>query len=278
MSEQIRILCVDDEPNVLRAVQRIFLDDDYEILTAPSAAEGLKVMESGGPIQIVISDYRMPEMNGVDLLSEVCRRWPDTVRIVLSGYADTAAIVAAINEGQIYKFIAKPWNDDELRMSIGNAVDLYFLNMHNRELTRELTAKNAELSRVNAKLEKLVAEVTSQVVLQNRVIEGAQNILDALPVAVIGLDTNGDVVMCNQEVNELFGPGAAVPLGAHRKDFLPAEVNAYLDRLQVEERGGSWEEVPDTEFRACWTTIGAEAGTGVVVVFDRCGAGEQEAL
>ena len=112
MEERARILCVDDEPNVLRALERMFLDEEYEILTAPSALEGLQALERIQPVQIVVSDYRMPAMNGVDFLREVCRRWPDTVRIVLSGYADTAAVVAAINDGEIYKFIPKPWNDD----------------------------------------------------------------------------------------------------------------------------------------------------------------------
>src|SRR5208282_108119 len=94
MSEQIRILFVDDERNVLRSLERTFLDEDYEILTASSGAEGLSVLKSVSQVQVVISDYRMPEMTGVEFLREVCKGWPDTVRIVLSGYADTASIVS----------------------------------------------------------------------------------------------------------------------------------------------------------------------------------------
>src|SRR6266536_904479 len=109
MDEQIRILFVDDEKNVLRSLERTFLDEDYEILTATTGAEGLAVLQNNSPVQVVISDYRMPEMNGVDFLRKVCNQWPETVRIVPSGYADTASIVSAINEGQIYKFIPKPW-------------------------------------------------------------------------------------------------------------------------------------------------------------------------
>ena len=117
----VKILCVDDERNVLRALERIFLDDDYEIVTAGSGEEGLEIMtESGDCFQVVISDYRMPVMNGVEFLKAVYERWPDSVRIVLSGYADAGAIVAAINEGHIYKFIPKPWNDEELRETIQN--------------------------------------------------------------------------------------------------------------------------------------------------------------
>src|SRR6185369_152755 len=125
--EPVKILCVDDERNVLRALERIFLDDDYEIVLAGSGDEGLKIMEESGPFQVVISDYRMPAMNGVEFLRVVYERCPETVRIVLSGYADTGAIVAAINDGHIYKFIPKPWNDDELRVTIQNCLERYFL-------------------------------------------------------------------------------------------------------------------------------------------------------
>jgi two-component system NtrC family sensor kinase len=106
MEEEIKILCVDDEPNVFNSVRRLFLDSGYTILAANSARDGLGILEDGD-IQIVISDYRMPNINGVEFLRGVCIRWPDTVRIALSGYADTASIVSAINEGEIYRFIPK---------------------------------------------------------------------------------------------------------------------------------------------------------------------------
>jgi len=155
MDEQIRILLVDDEVNVLRALERTFLDEEYELLTASSGSEGLSILRDVSPVQVVVSDYRMPQMNGVDFLREVRRRWPDTVRIVLSGYADTAVVISAINEGEIYKFIAKPWNDDELRIAIINALERYSLNKKNIELTEALSAKIEELKHANAALERL---------------------------------------------------------------------------------------------------------------------------
>ncbi|NVN91022.1 MAG: response regulator [Desulfuromonadales bacterium] len=123
--EPVRILLVDDERNVLRSLERLLLEEEYEIITASSGQEALDVLEHTGPFQLVVSDYRMPAMNGVEFLSEVCRRWPDTERMILSGYADTASIVAAISEGQIYKFIAKPWNDNDLLCIIREALDRY---------------------------------------------------------------------------------------------------------------------------------------------------------
>ncbi|HEX9023459.1 MAG TPA: response regulator [Geobacteraceae bacterium] len=155
MDERVRILLVDDETNVLRSLQRTFLDDDYEIITAASGVRGLSVLEELSPIQVVISDYRMPEMNGIEFLREVCRRWPETVRIVLSGYADTGVVISAINEGEIYKFIPKPWNEDELKIAIRNALERHSLNKKNIELTEALAAAKDELNRVNSELERL---------------------------------------------------------------------------------------------------------------------------
>ncbi len=155
MDEPVRILFVDDEVNVLRSLQRTFLDDDYEILTASSGVRALSKLEEVPPVQVVISDYRMPEMNGIEFLREVRRRWPETVRIVLSGYADTGVVISSINDGEIYKFIPKPWNDDELRITIINALERYFLNRKNMELTDALATTMEELNRMNAELERL---------------------------------------------------------------------------------------------------------------------------
>jgi len=122
---KILILCVDDEKNVLRSLERIFLDQDgYEVVTAISGVEALEIMERQGPFRIVISDYRMPVMNGLDFLRVVQGRWPDTVRIVLSGYADSAEIKSALNDGLVYKLLAKPWNGEELLATIAGAVEI----------------------------------------------------------------------------------------------------------------------------------------------------------
>ena len=195
--EQIKILCVDDERNVLRALERIFLDDDCEIVLAGSGEDGLKVMAETGPFQVVISDYRMPVMNGVEFLKEVYARWPDTVRIVLSGYADASAVVAAINVGHIYKFIPKPWNDDELRVTIQNCLERYFLQRKNRELLQELVT-------VNQALEEKVLQRTEQLELRNRALEFSQSLLGDLPVGVAGIDANGMIAYCNDSAAKLL--------------------------------------------------------------------------
>ncbi|MCM2357223.1 MAG: response regulator [Geobacteraceae bacterium] len=229
-----RILCVDDEVNVLKALERTFLDDDYEIVTAASGEEGLAVLAGGRPVQIVVADYRMPEMNGVDFLREVCKRWPDTVRIVLSGYADIAAVILAINEGEIYRFIAKPWNDDDLRVTIANAVERHNLDRMNILLAEELRAKNEELHRINYMLERFIAEKASKAIYQNRTLTRCREILDALPVGVVSMDRDGLVVQCNMEGARLLDVPPGWAIGTGRQRLFPEELNLFIDELARE--------------------------------------------
>lgn len=152
MAETIKLLCVDDERNVLRALERIFMDDDYEILTAISGEDGLAVLAENSDVQVVVSDFRMPGMNGVEFLRQVCEKYPETVRIVLSGYADTGAVVSAINEGQIYKFVSKPWSDEELRQTVAKAVEAFSLHKQNRVLAAELEMLKREMELLKSRM------------------------------------------------------------------------------------------------------------------------------
>lgn len=231
MYEQVRILCVDDEENVLRSLKRLFLDSEYEILIATSGDEGLEILRNTEPVQIVMSDYRMPKMNGVDFLKEVYKHWPDTIRIVLSGYADTVAIIEAINIGHIYKFIPKPWNDAELKVAISNALDRYFIKQKNVQLTKELELKNRELQEINDNLERLVAERTADLMMRNKMLTCSQNILDSLPIAVIGIDPEGQIVQCNKLGMELFHHENGNILGTDRRDSLSEEINAFIENV-----------------------------------------------
>ncbi len=229
--ETIRILCVDDEGNVLKSLKRVFLDDDYEILTASSGEEGIEILKNKQPVQVVISDYRMPGMDGVEFLRTVYDNWPDTVRIVLSGYADTGSVVEAINEGQIYKFIPKPWNDDDLRVTVTNALEKYFLQKHNRKLAKELKEKNMQLQEINRNLEKLVEERTEELVFKNMVMERAQNILNALPVGVAGIDPSGLIVQANKRFADLMGLKFE-PIGLPSEEVFPQKLLGFISTLK----------------------------------------------
>jgi two-component system, NtrC family, sensor kinase len=269
MEELIRILFVDDERNVLRSLERTFLDEEYEILTANSGAEGLQTLQDVFPIQVVISDYRMPEMTGVDFLREVCKKWPDTVRIVLSGYADTASIVSAINEGEIYKFIPKPWNDDELKVTIVNALERYSLNKKNEELTEALKAKNEELERINNDLERMINEKTTKYLLQKEVIKRVQDITDAIPVGIIGIDLDGVIVQCNLEAEKILCSDTPDLLGNRYCEKLPEGVCSFIENIPTQEAMSGRFFING---HALKMTVGFMNNTnqkGTILVFDR---------
>jgi type II secretory ATPase GspE/PulE/Tfp pilus assembly ATPase PilB-like protein/FixJ family two-component response regulator/RNA polymerase subunit RPABC4/transcription elongation factor Spt4 len=127
------LLFVDDEDGVLRALRRIFIDENYEILTAESAEKALALLEKQ-TVHLVVSDHRMPGMTGAQLLKEIKQKWPDTIRIMLTGYADVQSIMGAVKEGAVFKFITKPWNDEDLRLTVSLALQQYALIRENRKL------------------------------------------------------------------------------------------------------------------------------------------------
>lgn len=130
------LLFVDDEEGVLQSLKRIFLDENYQILTAANGPEALDVLQEN-TIHLVVSDHRMPGMTGAELLKEVKERWPQTIRIMLTGYADVQSVMGAVNEGAVYKFITKPWSDDDLRLTVSLALQQYALLQENKKLKAE---------------------------------------------------------------------------------------------------------------------------------------------
>ncbi|OHB29023.1 MAG: secretion system protein E [Desulfuromonadaceae bacterium GWC2_58_13] len=127
------LLFVDDEEGVLKALRRIFMDENYQILTASGGEEALQILERES-VQLVISDHRMPGMTGAQLLKQIKERWPPVIRIMLTGFADVQSIMGAVNEGAVYKFITKPWNDEDLRLTVSLALQQYVLIQENRKL------------------------------------------------------------------------------------------------------------------------------------------------
>ncbi|MEW6489450.1 MAG: ATPase, T2SS/T4P/T4SS family [Thermodesulfobacteriota bacterium] len=140
-----RLLFVDDEPNVLRALQRIFRKENYEIRTAATGEEALRHFDGDRPPQLVISDHRMPGMTGAELLKRIKDEHPDAIRIMLTGHADVDAVMGAVKEGAVYKFITKPWNDEDLRITVALALEQYDLIQENRRLKEDDRSKEREI-------------------------------------------------------------------------------------------------------------------------------------
>jgi two-component system response regulator HupR/HoxA len=127
MSEKITILLVDDDENTLSAISRELADEPYELLLATSGSEALDIMASR-QVAVLVADFRMPEMDGMELLKITKEKHPATIRTMISGYANITVLLKAINENIIYKFITKPWKDsEELKSIVRQAADYYNL-------------------------------------------------------------------------------------------------------------------------------------------------------
>lgn len=135
------LLFVDDEANILSALKRLFRPLGYRIFTAESGAAGLQVFEQN-TIDLVISDMRMPEMNGAQFLEQVRQKWPDAVRILLTGYADVTSTIDAINKGEIYRYIAKPWDDNDITMTVKHALERKKLELEKQRLEKTTLQQN----------------------------------------------------------------------------------------------------------------------------------------
>jgi response regulator RpfG family c-di-GMP phosphodiesterase len=190
------VLFVDDEPAILHSLRRVFLDEPWETVFAGSGEEGLTLVASR-EIDLVLADFRMPGMDGVEFLKRVKAIRPDCLRVVLSGYADINLIVAALNEGQIYRFLSKPWNDDELRDHVRKFLDHQRLDRENRRLNSELVALNLRLGqKVEAGARSMHAK--------DRTIEFVRVVLEALPLPLLCVNGEGNVLIANAAARPLL--------------------------------------------------------------------------
>jgi response regulator RpfG family c-di-GMP phosphodiesterase len=141
--EKIRILYVDDEENNLQAFKATFRKD-YKIHLALSAEEGREVLKSND-VDIIITDQRMPDETGVDFLTSIIPRYPDPIRILLTGYTDIQAVIDAINKSQVYHYLTKPWEEEYMKTVIKNAFELLSLRKENKKLMEDLVETNKNL-------------------------------------------------------------------------------------------------------------------------------------
>lgn len=164
------LLLVDDEVNILSALRRLFRPQGYTIHTAESGAAGLAILEAE-PIDLVISDMRMPHMSGAEFLAQVAERWPVVTRILLTGHADLSSTVDAINRGHIYGYFSKPWEDNEIRLAVQHAIEQKRLREERDDLLQLTHRQNEELRELNAGLEKKVQARTEELRQTNLFLE-----------------------------------------------------------------------------------------------------------
>ena len=143
--EKSKVLYVDDEEHNLIAFKATFRRD-YTILTAKSAQEGMEILKQED-ISLIITDQRMPDMTGIQFLEKIIPEYPDIIRIILTGFSDVEAIIEAINTGRVFRYITKPWDEKELKMTIDNAIQLYAMQQMNTDILGELQQKINEQER-----------------------------------------------------------------------------------------------------------------------------------
>jgi FixJ family two-component response regulator len=250
------LLLVDDEVNITNALKRTLRRDGYTILVANSGEAGLGLLEKQ-EVGVIISDQRMPHMTGVEFLRKVKILYPKTLRIVLSGYTELESVTNAINEGAIYKFLTKPWDDDLLRENIREAFQLHEMEHENLRLSRELQLANHELSLLNQNLEQKVIEKTREITHSLSLLQISQEILEHLPVGIIGIDTDGMIVSSNRQAEAILcQPTCACLLGSLATDVLPDSLLQLLQQADFNDF---------TQLEGGMVTFGGENAAHVLV-------------
>ena len=194
---EITILFVDDESFILSSINRFLRKEQYNKLYAENGLQALDLINSNN-VSIVVSDLRMPEMNGLELISEVKKRNPDIVRLILSGSQDIDPIIESINTGEVFRFIPKPVDPPEFKQILNDAIDYYCLRTEREALFNELSIKNEELTRANDELLIMAKKL-------QRSEQELRSMTDAAHDAVFMLDDTGHIIYRNWAAEHLFG-------------------------------------------------------------------------
>ncbi len=136
-----RILLLDDEANILNALKRLLRDEEWPVDAFTDAEEALEALRTT-TYSVIVSDYKMPVMDGVSFLQFARQRQPDAIRLMLSGHGDRQSMISAINRAEIYRFLSKPWEEYEIQAAIRSAVDLYRITVENRQLLDQIKRQN----------------------------------------------------------------------------------------------------------------------------------------
>ncbi len=227
------LLLVDDEENILSAMKRLLRKEGYDIRIASGGEEGLKLLAEH-PVDVIISDQRMPGMTGVEFLRRAKVLHPESIRIVLSGYTELQSVTSAINEGAIYKFLIKPWDDEQLKEHIAEAFHQKELADENRRLSSAVQLANRELESANGRLQQLLEEREQRINRNETALDVLHEVLEILPWPLLGVDDEGIIVTMNGQAENLLGSQGGL-LGEPLDSVLPPATCDLLLRQGVKE-------------------------------------------
>lgn len=190
MAERPLVLAVDDEPPILSSIQRLLAFDDLEVITAGGGDEALALL-ARQHVAVVLTDQHMPGIQGVELLRRAREIAPTSSRILFSGHIDIELLRAAVNGGEVYRFVTKPWDDDELLVAVRQGVERWLLLTRNQGLSQDAARRASEL-------EALVADRDRACAAHQRLAGLGRSLLDAMPLAVVAFDPEGRPLLANQ--------------------------------------------------------------------------------
>lgn len=258
------LLLVDDEQNIVSSLKRLLRRDGYQILTANGGAEGLAILTENH-VDVIISDQRMPGMTGVEFLSKVKELHPDTIRIVLSGYTELNSVTDAINEGAVFRFLTKPWNDEKLRDSIKEAFQYKQFADDNHQLSLKVQTTNHELASANRQLAELVARTQNQLTINSRSFGIVQEALKHIKAVLIGVDEDNLIAFINDAAIGVLEPSNSL-LGEELR-FVSPELN----KIVTGTAEGSPNEIffKEKRYEARWHLMGTPShASGKIVILD----------
>ncbi len=170
-----KVLIVDDEVSVLSSLERSLRKESYQILSAQSGASALELLQEN-KVAVILSDVNMPGMDGIEFLSRAAEFSPDSVKMILSGYADIELVMDSINRGHVWRYLTKPWQPEDVKVAINNAIDLYMIQAERLNLLSQLEIKNTQLAKWSNKLEDMVnhrtEHIQSELMLMSCLMDG----------------------------------------------------------------------------------------------------------
>jgi response regulator RpfG family c-di-GMP phosphodiesterase len=185
----MKVLFVDDEKEILSSIRRQFRKESFEAITCNSANEALELLNKD-EFQVIVSDERMPVMSGLELMKKVKQNYPEIIRIILSGYADSETIINAINMGEIFRFVSKPWVYDDIKRIIGEALDKWSIEKKNKKYMEHILDENRRLKmRLTFRESSLSLE---------------QDVIDEIPVPLVGIGNDGSIEIFNKNAKDEF--------------------------------------------------------------------------
>jgi len=193
----LAILFVDDESDILNSLKRFLRREPYRKFFAESGLKALEILESND-ISVIVSDLRMPEMNGLELISQAKKRNPDTLRLILSGSQDFDQIINSINKGEVFRFVPKPVDPEAFKKILNDAIDYYCLKTEREELFNELSLKNSDLTNANEALHIMAGNL-------KRSEEKFRSMTDAAHDAVFMINQDGRIIYRNNAAETIFG-------------------------------------------------------------------------